>query len=48
MYSKLCTKNQNQIGRYVSHCHDWWGDGSGDMLFIRNEYSLAFEEWACS
>lgn len=48
MYSKLCTKNQNQIGRYISHCHDWWGDGSGDMLFIRNEYSRAFEEWACS
>ena len=48
MYSKLCANNHNGIGRYISHCHDWLGDGSGDMLFIRNEYSRAFEEWACS
>ena len=34
MYKKLCPTNHNQIGRYISHCNDWWGDGSGDMLFI--------------
>lgn len=46
MYKKLCPANNNQIGRYISHCNDWWGDGSGDMLFIRKGYYKAFEEWA--
>lgn len=46
MYKKLCPTNHNQIGRYISHCNDWWGDGSGDMLFIRTGYYNAFEEWA--
>lgn len=46
IYKKLCPENHNQIGRYISHCNDWWGDGSGDMLFIRTGYYIAFEEWA--
>lgn len=46
IYKKLCPENHNQIGRYISHCNDWWGDGSGDMLFIRTGYYRAFEEWA--
>lgn len=46
MYKKLCPVNNNQIGRYISHCSDWWWDGSGDMLFIRYEYVDAFEKWA--
>lgn len=46
IYKKLCPENHNQIGRYISHCNDWWGDGSGDMLFIRTGYYNAFEEWA--
>lgn len=46
IYKKLCPANHNQIGRYVSHCNDWWGDGSGDMLFIRTGYYQIFEEWA--
>lgn len=46
IYRKLCPANNNQIGRYISHCNDWWGDGSGDMLFIRHEYVRQFEEWA--
>lgn len=33
IYKKLCP--DKCIGRFVSHCSDWWGDGSGDMLFIR-------------
>jgi hypothetical protein len=45
IYSKLCPR-YHKIGRYVSHCTDWWGDGSGDMLFIRSGYYEAFEEWA--
>lgn len=43
IYSKLCPKGE---GRYISHCTDWWGDGTGDMLFIRSEISDAFEIWA--
>lgn len=46
IYKKLCPYNHNQIGRYISHCRDWWGDGSGDMLFIRHGYYDAFEKWA--
>lgn len=46
MYKKLCPANHNQIGRYISHCNDWWGDGSGDMLFIRTGFYQIFEEWA--
>lgn len=46
IYKKMCPANQNQIGRYISHCNDWWGDGSGDMLFIRTGYYQIFEEWA--
>jgi hypothetical protein len=46
IYKKLCPEHNNQIGRYISHCNDWWGDGSGDMLFIRSSHYEAFEEWA--
>lgn len=46
MYNKLCASKNHTVGRFISHCNDWWGDGSGDMLFIRSEYSDAFEEWA--
>ncbi len=43
MYKKLCPTS---VGRYISHCSDWWGDGNGDMLFIRHDYVDAFEKWA--
>lgn len=46
IYMKLCSANYNQTGRYISHCNDWWGDGNGDMLFIRHEYVRQFEIWA--
>ena len=47
IYNRLCTKeHDNKVGRVLSHCTDWWGDGTGDMLFIREEYVDAFEEWA--
>lgn len=44
IYKKLC--NPRGIGRYISHCSDWWGDGSGDMLFIRYELNETFKHWA--
>lgn len=49
IYSKLCPMRVSQyraMGEYISHCTDWWGDGSGDMLFIRCEYEEAFRAWA--
>lgn len=36
----------HSLGRVFSHAHDWWGDGSGDVLFIRTGYYQLFEEWA--
>ena len=44
IYRKLC--NPSGIGMIISHCTDWWEDGSGDMLFIRERFVDAFEEWA--
>lgn len=44
IYRKLC--DPAGIGMAISHCSDWWGDGSGDMLFIRVRFVDAFEEWA--
>lgn len=46
IYKKLCPAYNNRVGRYISHQNDWWGDGSGDMLFIRGEYYQVFEIWA--
>lgn len=46
IYKKMCSNNNNQVGRYISHCNDWWGDGSGDMLFIRKGFWETFESWA--
>lgn len=46
IYKKLCAARSNNVGRYLSHCNDWWGDGSGDMIFIRSEHAELFEEWA--
>lgn len=44
IYKKLCP--DNHTGRFLSQCNDWWGDGSGDMLFIRGEACKVVEEWA--
>lgn len=46
IYRKLCPFNKNKIGEYISHCRDWWGDGSGDMLFIKSPYDEYFMAWA--
>ena len=46
IYKKLCTANRHQIGTHLSHCNDWWGDGSGDMLLVRSAWNKAWMEWA--
>ena len=43
---KLCPAVNNEVGRYISHRDDRYGDWSGDMLLIREGYHSAFEEWA--
>lgn len=42
IYKKLCP--DDGIGRYIAHVSDWWGDGSGDMLFLRDGVYQEFEE----
>lgn len=44
IYNKLCP--QDGIGEYITQISDWWGDGNGDMLFIRSPFYHDFEEWA--
>lgn len=55
MYKRLGMAQYSGEGRnsYFCHISDWWGDGTGDMLFIRSnrgERGTAiyeqFEEWA--
>ena len=43
---KLCPKNG--IGVFFSHCSDWWGDGTGDMFFVRHSISDEVEQWAAN
>lgn len=49
IYKKLCPKrivSQESIGHIFAHISDWWGDGSGDVLFIRDEFISIATEWA--
>ena len=48
MYKKLETIHypQSGMGEITCHCNDWWNDGSGDMLFIRDPFDKEAEEWA--
>lgn len=45
IYKKLCC-HDGIYGEFLTHYSDWWGDGTGDMLFIKLELVNAFEEWA--
>ena len=45
IYSKLAPPSQNGAGEIIAHTSDWWGDGSGDVLFVREEYCKEIEEW---
>lgn len=44
IYSKLCPNNG--IGNFLSHISNYWDNGSGDALFIKRDYVIAFERWA--
>ncbi len=44
IYKKLCP--DQHAGRFMSQCNDWWGDGTGDMLFVRLEIVDELEKWA--
>ncbi len=44
IYKKLCP--DKHTGRFLSQCNDWWGDGTGDMLFVRAGLASGLEEWA--
>lgn len=49
LYKKVETKrfsSQSGAGEIICHCNDWWGDGSGDMLFIRDPFDNEANEWA--
>lgn len=46
IYKKMCSACDNQAGIHLSHCSDWWADGSGDMLFVRSAWDKAWMEWA--
>ena len=46
IYRKLCSGDGNRTGRVVSHYRDWWGDGSGDMMFVRHDWHEAFDKWS--
>ena len=45
LYKKLGLNKQG-LGEYFSHNSDWWGDGSGDMMFIRYDAVDFMEDWA--
>lgn len=45
LYKNLCL-NKHGLGEYFSHATNWWGDGSGDVMFIRDDVSDFMEEWA--
>lgn len=44
IYGKLCP--DKGCGTWMTQIHDWWGDGTGDMLFIRASLSNEFDSWA--
>lgn len=44
IYSKLCSNRG--MGNFLSHISNYWGTGSGDALFIKRDYVIAFERWA--
>lgn len=46
IYKKLCPALSNQVGAHLSHCNDWWDDGSGDVLMLREDENSAWREWA--
>lgn len=46
IYKKMCSAHGNQAGIHLSHCNDWWGNGTGDVLMLRSDEDSAWKEWA--
>lgn len=46
IYKKMCSACDNQAGIHLSHCSDWWADGSGDVLMLRADENAAWRKWA--
>ncbi len=49
LYHRVETKRfsgRSGAGEIICHCNDWWDDGSGDMLFIREPFVDEAETWA--
>lgn len=49
MYKKVETmrfSSHSGAGQIIAHCTDWWGDGSGDVMFIRRPFDEEAEQWA--
>jgi hypothetical protein len=48
--SGISKKIKTEKLNFISHCSDWWGDGTGDMMFIAMDVVNAkieeLEEWA--
>lgn len=48
LMSGIVKKIKESGSKAITHCHDWWNDGSGDMLFINTQLldPDAIEDWA--
>lgn len=46
IYKKMCSACDNQAGIHLSHCSDWWANGSGDVLMLRADENAAWRKWA--
>ncbi len=52
LYKKICPYKGDQkkckwgLGDIISHYSNWWANGSGDVLFIREDAVDFFEKWA--
>lgn len=49
IYKKACERHYNGrsgIGEVIAFYNNWYDDGSADVLFIKDEWISAFDEWA--
>lgn len=49
IYSKVERERSSKHsgeGEIISHYNNWWGDGSGDVLFIREPFDDEAKAWA--
>lgn len=38
--------DEHGCGEFITQISNWWEDGSGDVMFIKNEFINPFETWA--